>query len=246
MDCLKAVEEHQAERYLLREMSAAETEAFEQHFFGCVECALAVEEGDSLIANTRAVITEIRTESNAGYNPDPARRPLASQPQERFLAALAAWWREPWFLIPVAASLLFAVLALYQGAVVIPGLRHAAGAARILPAFQLTGASRGESAQITVTPDTPFFAVSLDIPPDVHFPQYICEVSSGSRALFRVDSLAPVEGQPITILVPTSQIQGGQYQVLIFGADGNGRQQDKISTFSFVVQLAGSAIRQSR
>ena len=34
MDHLKAVEENLAERYLLQEMSAAETEEFEQHFFG--------------------------------------------------------------------------------------------------------------------------------------------------------------------------------------------------------------------
>ena len=239
MDHVKAVEENLAERYLLQEMSAAETEEFEQHFFACTECAMAVEEGDSLVANTRDVLAETRVETRAA-----AHRPLPSQQPEPFLEALAAWWRKPSFLLPVAASVLFAVVALYQGAVVIRGLRQAAGAARILPAFQLTGASRGDSAQITVTPGTPFFAVSLDIPPDVHFPQYLCEFSLGNRTLFRLSSAAPVEGQPITILVPTNQIQAGQYQVLIYGADANGRQQDRISTFAFGIQLAGSETRQ--
>ena len=242
MDHLKAAEEHLAERYLLREMSAADAEEFEQHFFECTECASAVEEGDMFVANTRVVFAE----SGAGNRPEPARRLLASDQPETFWAALTAWWRTPWFLVPAGAAVLLGALALYQSTVVIPGQRQAANAARILPAFQLIGASRGDTAQITLAPGTPSFAVSLDIPPDVHFPQYLCEFSSASHTLFRLNSPAPVEGQPITILVPAKELHGGQYEIVIFGADANGQQGDKISTFAFGLHLAGSKLEQSR
>jgi len=227
MDHVTALNEQSVERYLLGEMSTVEAEAFEQHYFDCQECALAVEEGQIWASNTRAVLAEELPETRRQESRDPARRSLRD--------ALRAWWRQPWMAFPAAATVLLAALSVYQGTVTIPGLRHQLGEARVLPAFQLIGASRGAASEIVIPPGTVSFAVAGDIPPDARFPQYLCELSSNGRPIFRLTAPPPAEGQPITILIPTKDLPAGQYELAIYGADSSGQQRDRVSTSTFAL-----------
>jgi hypothetical protein len=217
IDHVRAHDEHLAERYLLQEMTADEAEAFELHFFECEECATAVEAGQILQANGRAVMAE-------GWSPAAERSLWRS---------LVNWWKTPMAFIPVPAALLLGAIALYQGTVVIPGLHQA----RILPAFQLTGASRGEATQVGIQKGVPFFSISADLPPDTQFPRYICELTpsggEGGAAVFRLTAPAPPPGQAITMMVPAAEVHAGQYQLTVFGAGSDGQQREKISTLSF-------------
>lgn len=221
MEHTRAVEELLAERYLQKEMSAAEAEEFETHYFECTECAAAVEAGEILLANGQAVSAE-RQARAAGSN---------------WWDALKQWWNTPALLVPVAASLLLAVLAVYQGAVVIPGLRAMAGAARILPAFQLVAASRGEPAQITVPAGSPAITLAGDIPPDANFAQYLCELTGPGGVVFALRTPAPQPGQPITILVPAGDLRAGPFRLTVYGAGTDGVKRDKVSTFSFDIRF---------
>jgi hypothetical protein len=214
IDHVKAHDEHLAERWLLGEIPEAEAEEFEKHFFECPECAAAVEAGQILLANGKAVAAECQPDSEP--SPSPLQR-------------VVAWWRNPVVLVPLAASLLLGALSVYQSAVVIPGLR----APRVLPAFQLITASRGDAMQITIPRDAAWFAIAADIPPDAQFSQYVCELISDGRTLFQLPAAAPASGQPITILVPTRNVQAGPVQLTIFGAGSEGQRRDKVSTFSF-------------
>jgi hypothetical protein len=230
MDHVKAVDDRSAERYLLGEMSAFEAEEFERHYFECEECALAVEAGEVFVANARAVFTDAE--------PVAVRKEAVPKaPRESLWDALTSWWTKPAVMFPAMASLVLGALSLYQGAVVIPALRQNLGEARVLPAFQLSAASRGEVSQITIPSGTPSFAVSLDIPPGVHFPQYICYLSVGGRTVFGLNAAAPADGQPITILVPTKDLQAGPYELGIYGADASGNKRDRVSTFAFALKF---------
>lgn len=230
MEHVNAVNDRSAERYLLGEMSPSEAEEFERHYFECEECALAVEAGEIFVANARAVLAEPESEA---VHKDVAR----DTPRESFWSALTAWWTRPATMFPAVASLLLGALVLYQGAVVIPGLRQSLGEARVLPAFQLVGASRGEPAQIAIPPGTPSFAISVDIPSGVHFPGYLCYLSSGGRTVFGLNAPAPAEGQPITILVPAKDLQAGPYELGIYGADAGGRKLNQVSSFAFALKF---------
>lgn len=230
MDHVNAVNDRSAERYLLGEMSAFEAEEFERHYFECEECALAVDAGEIFVANARAVFADMEPEAvRKRHAPEP--------PRESFWGALSAWWMRPATMFPAVASLVLGALCLYQGAVVIPGLRQSLGEARILPAFTLIGASRGEVAQITIAAGTQSFAVSVDIPPDVHFPQYLCYLSVGGRTVFSLNATAPAGGQPITILVPAKQLQAGPYELGIYGADASGHKLDRVSIIAFALKF---------
>jgi hypothetical protein len=213
IDHVKAHDEHLAERYLLQEMSADEAEAFELHFFECQECAAAVDAGQILQANGRAVMAE-------GWSP---------AAEKSVWKSFMRWWKTPMFLIPVPAALLLGAIALYQGTVMIPALRQA----RVLPAFQLTGASRGGATEIAIQKNVSSFAISADVPPDAQYPQYVCKLASGGVAVFQLTAPAPMAGQPITILVPARGLHAGQFQLTVFGAGSDGQQREKVSTLSF-------------
>ena len=232
LDHFQAVETHAVERYLLGELSASEKRAFERHYFECPECALAIESGEEFIANARAVFKEAEQE--------PERALLRNKPVERrssFRDFMAAWMR-PGFALTVAASVLFGLIALYQGAVLIPGLRQTPDTVRRLPAFYLGAASRGETTVIKVPAGSVSFSLSLDLPPDSHFGQYICDLSGSGIGFPRVPVPAPNAGQPITISVPVKGIKPGSYQLTVFGAEPNGRQADKITTATFDLQFS--------
>src|SRR5260221_1665908 len=53
MDHNEAVETQAPERYLLNEMAVEDREAFEEHFFGCAECAADLRAEAALVAGVR-------------------------------------------------------------------------------------------------------------------------------------------------------------------------------------------------
>jgi hypothetical protein len=137
----------------------------------------------------------------------------------------------------LAATAILAVVSLYQGLVAIPGLRHQLGEARALPSYQLLPASRGEAQRIEIASGTPSFVLAIDIPPDAHFPSYLCELSGPQgSAVFHVRAPAPALGQPITILVPAASLAASQYELSVYGEDSNGKQGNRISSFAFMLQ----------
>jgi len=229
MDHTKAVSDRSAERYLLGEMPAVEAEEFEQHYFDCEECAMAVESAEVFIANTRAVLAQ----------PEPAadRAEPAKTPRQSFWDALWAWRTGPAFALPVLATVVLGGLSFYQATVQIPALRHQLNEPRVLSAFQLMGTSRGEATAVTVPAATPWFALAADIPPDVQFPRYMCHLSLGGRELFSLPAPAPAAGKPITILVPAQDLRPGTYELVIQGVDAEGRQRDRVSSSTFSLEF---------
>ncbi|PYV81447.1 MAG: hypothetical protein DMG93_15315 [Acidobacteria bacterium] len=58
MDHSEAIREMLAEKYLLDELSPEARETFEEHFFGCMECAQDVGSGATLIGGMKDVLAE--------------------------------------------------------------------------------------------------------------------------------------------------------------------------------------------
>ncbi len=223
MDHSQAISSQAVERYLLGELAEVDVEEFELHYFECPQCAAAVESGTHLISNAKAAWEEpIRLSGE-----EPAHRTKGWN--------LAAWLWRPTAAVPLAAAVVLAAVALYQGLIVIPGMRQVMGSARVLPAFQLTGGARGEVPPIRVPRGTPWAALSEDIPPDIHYPQYLCVLISAGVTVFRVTAPAPDAGQPITILLPVQRLRPGEYELVIYGPGGG--EGDKITTSSFQFEL---------
>lgn len=200
------------DKYLLKELSAVQAEEFERHYFECAECAGAVESGEILIANAREVLREM--------------------PEEAQVAKSAGWfsgfsWAWRGMLMPATAMALAAV-CIYQGAVVIPRLNQP----RILPAFQLLGASRGVEEARVVPAGAAAFVISGDIPPDAHAQKYLCQLQTNGRTVFSLDAPPPAPGQPVTILVPVKGLRSGSYELYIYA----GRERVFDSSFEIRFQ----------
>src|SRR4051794_14516481 len=58
MEHAEALESHAADLYVLGELSEADAEAFEGHYFDCVECADEVRLGTKLLDDGRAMLRE--------------------------------------------------------------------------------------------------------------------------------------------------------------------------------------------
>jgi len=225
VDHLQAQQTKAAERYLLGELAAAEAEEFELHYFDCPHCALAVESGESFLANAKEWFR----------HPEPIAQVERRRPEKSFFESLSAFWKQPLFAIPVMAAL--AGIALYQGLVVIPGLHQILDSARALPAVQLIGASRGETTVIHVPKGAPFASVMGDIPPGTPYQHYLCVLTRDGSDVATVVAPAPAEGMPITVLLPSSKLKPGPQELDLYGEKPDGQRSDRISKYPFTVQL---------
>jgi hypothetical protein len=66
MDHIEAVKIMAAERYLLRELSSEEIDAFEDHYFDCSECTQAVLDGTLVLDGGRSLVRQERRRRQPG------------------------------------------------------------------------------------------------------------------------------------------------------------------------------------
>ena len=138
MDHDQAQATNAAERYLLGEMSEPERFDFESHYFECDECAGDVRAVHAFADGVKAV------------------GPVAGLPSDRKAGLRSA----PRWALALAAGL--GLVALYQGLIVIPGMRGQMGS-RAMAAIPLRAAARGSEQTIGLPGDLPYQLVSLDV-----------------------------------------------------------------------------------
>ena len=222
----QATRRRAAERYLLGELSDAERDEFEEHFFGCPTCAEEVRAGAIFEANARAVF--------AAQAPRSLVKP--------------GWWE--WLsLRPVfAGSLAFLLLLLVGGlsykALEARGLRKELAELRApqsYPSFFLRSVTRGAEQVIAVPRESRFFGLSLDLSPGQSFGQYLGELLSESGAiLFSVPLSKPrTPGDPLNLLIPASSLESARrYTLVVRGLEEGSRGQPgvEIARYHFVTQ----------
>ena len=140
MEHTEAVQLKAAERYVLGELTGDLRAQYEDHYFGCAECAAELKLAAMFAANARAELeAEVATARLAG--PAVAARKPAQ-------GGWFAVFLRPSFAVPVFALLL--LFAGYQNLIVIPHLKSAATAAapQTLLSYSLitVGFARGRAA----------------------------------------------------------------------------------------------------
>jgi hypothetical protein len=220
-----------AERYLLGEFSADEREEFEEHYFSCPECAEDVRTGALLRANTAAVLrdeaqisTEVRVRPQFGWLAWLGLRPAFS----------VAW---------AAACVLFAGVAVYQTAFVVPRLNVQLAAARAPQVFQdvvLRPLSRGADPVVNFARPAEYAAVKVPLPPQAEFVTYRAQILNESGILLHTVDAAPpaVPGDPLQFLVHSSSVPPGTYTLVVYGRRDPAEPAPgaKLETYRFAVQ----------
>jgi anti-sigma factor RsiW len=210
-EALAAMDHHEAmrraavEKYLLDEMTDPERNEFEEHFFGCQECAAD-------LSATAAMLDGAKREFKRGLVARP--RPTVGK-KTRF----AFLWR-PAFVSPALALLLLIIV--YQNAVVYPRFAGEIAQNRnpeILSSVSLIGGnSRGAAIpSVTVAKAQPIL-LSVDIPMAERFSSYSCVLVAPSGAIvWRVPVSAEQAKDTVSIRVPAGTWERGDYALIVQG-----------------------------
>ncbi len=209
MDHQEAIGVSAPERYLLGELSPLERDDFEEHYFGCHECATEVRITSQFLDGTRQELLRSQTQR-------PARPTTRRSPVSDWLAVL---WK-PAFLGPVAALLLLFVG--YQNLVVYPHLSQSLAQLRrpaLLSAVSLISADSRAVGRLQVngTPSQPLL-LAVDIPGEERFESYVCELVTVSGAVvWEVPVSSRQARDTVSISVPAGTVQAGAYALVVKG-----------------------------
>jgi hypothetical protein len=217
-----SVGRHAVERYLLNDLSAAERDAFEQHYFECPSCAQDVRLAFGFADSARAVLRE------------DGAQPIAAPTPEPFWWLM---WLRPANMAPVAACLSLALLAGYQNLVTIPRLRASAPelkSAQLLPSARLVPATRASLPAVHLPAGASFFQLSLDTPISGTFEKYEWSLRAASgRSLHKLPVPAMKPDDDLQVLVPAKDVEAGRYEVLLRGIAAG--QSQEVERYRFTV-----------
>jgi len=228
-----AAVQYTVERYLLDELSPPERDAFEEHYFGCPECA---EELRVTAAFLSAARRELRRDGMVQPLPEAAPAPSGTPDADRTTKLgrtpkpghtpepdrtppLSFLWR-PAVLAPLAAALLLALA--YQEVIVFPRARSEI--ARLsrpetLTIVSLIGAnSRGGAMPTGAVEDGAAVLLSFDVPAAERFASYSADlVNPAGKALWSVPVSADQAKDTVALRVPADHWEPGGYTLIVRG-----------------------------
>lgn len=220
MDHKIAVKIRAAERYLLGELTVAERDDYENHYFECPECAEEIRVGAALIDNARA-------ELQIAYSPAPARR--------------LGWfgWLQPSYA--VAALVILLALLAYQNLFTIPRLKHETAAITTQPLTSfsfITVGSRGVAPPTITPPPGRPFGIYFDIPSTSAYHSYDCEIQSDTgKSKIRTEVSAEQAKDTVQLLISPGRLSTGNYVLVVRGKTGDGAQAE-IVRYPFSLRVA--------
>jgi hypothetical protein len=213
------------EQYLLGELTSGLQEEFEEHFFGCQECALDVRTGAAFLEHSKVVLSA--SEVAAPIAPEVSPRP--------------AWWQvwsRPAIALPVMAVLL--VVIGYQNLATFPKLKNAAGVVnspQLLPAISLINVTtRGSSKAVLSGRRGEPFLLFVDVPAESRFSSYVAELyGPAGDSEWSLSIAGDLTKDTLSIRVP-GRNAAGVYTLVVSGLSG-GNQRSEVGRFPFELQF---------
>jgi hypothetical protein len=209
MQHAEAVRAMAGEKYLLDELTPEQREEFEDHFFGCPECAMDVRAGATFLEHSKILLSEPANEATAAAVP----------------TYLKWWfgWLRPAITVPVMALLL--VVVAYQGLFTQSKAKSTVAefsTPQILPSASLVSARSDKIPAVAVRPNRSFL-LFVDIPSDNRFASYICELDSPTGAVeWSLPISTEMAQNTLPLQVPAGQAIPGTYTLVVRGLASNG------------------------
>jgi Putative zinc-finger len=226
MDHEQAIRSMAVEKYLLDELSPELREAFEEHYFGCQECALDVRAGASFVEHTKVALAT------------PFKAKDAEDEKERITPGRFSWLR-PAFALPAMAVLLLVIS--YQNFVTLPGLKAllARGSApQVLASVSLISAhAQGGSAQSHTIRRGQGLLLSVEFPTEARFSSYLGKLHSPSgEVIWSVPITAEQARDTLYVQAPRG-LTAGKYDFEIVGMGPDQGSPTSLSHYSFELQV---------
>src|SRR5271155_3704699 len=243
MEHLQAIQLKAAERYVLGELPSDLREQYEEHFFGCAECAEELSLAAAFVENSREAM---------GSEPvtPPVRLPVSATRERPAASGWFGAFLRPSFAVPVFAALL--LLVAYQSFLVIPRLKGArpqsagalaTAAPQALASFSLitAGSRGGEPLTVTVAPGQPF-SLYFDIPPDGHYSSYICELQNAAgKAEFSLNISSEQAKNAVQLLIPSASLGIGKHVLVVRALgtqDGAASSGTEVARYPFTLVVS--------
>jgi hypothetical protein len=213
-----------SEKYLLDELAVEERDRFEEHLFGCPDCAVDVRAGAVFIDQAAS---ELSMEPRVSLAPAPIK---------------LAWWMSflrPAVAVPAMAVLL--ALVTYQTFFEVPRLHRelaASDAPQILASASLINVnSRGGSkASITVKPGEAFL-LFVDLPAESRFSSYVAELRDSAGTLqWSLPISSEAARDTLFLRIPSGRLEAGPNTVIVRGVSG-GQEGPEIGRFPFQLEF---------
>jgi hypothetical protein len=209
MDHNEALQQQAAIKYVLGELSPVQRDAYEEHYFDCMECAVDIKALAAFADTAREVLRNEKVSSRAEDAVPAGRRWFA--------------WLKPIVAVPAFAALLLIIG--YQSFVAIPRARESAagGASQILfNSYPLRGVNTAgeEGRTLSIRPDEAFF-LNFDFVPTRSFDNYIGQLEDAlGRVLLRSKIAGANANREAHLPVPARMLRPGKYVLAFYGDPG--------------------------
>ena len=201
LDHLIATKRNIAGRYMLGELSPAEREKFEEHYFNCTKCADDVRDLQAISSNSRAALFEM---------PDEERAPAPG-----WFQAFRLWRPQPAYAMATALALC--------ALTVVTTLQSISLRSQLVPQavseFALHPDARGEEIEVGAPQVGQFVVLSADVPLAAPKLQWQVRGVDSQTPLMEGTAPGPTPGSPFCLLIPASKLSSGRY-VLAVRPDG--------------------------
>jgi anti-sigma factor RsiW len=224
MDHEEAVRERVTERYLLNELDPNLRDQFEEHLFGCQECALDVRAAAMFVEQSKTVMSE------------PPQAAAVRVPVVVPVKPAGFGWLRPALAVPVLAGLLAVIL--YQNMVTYPQLKQAASSPQVLPWASINVSTRGTNAPpVTVAPGKGFL-LFVRIPPEKSYSRYTADLYNPAGKLewsLAIPATSAEDTWPVQ--VPPANRDSGIYTLRVHGVTGSGESVEVGFPTKFELQV---------
>lgn len=221
MDHAEAEREGSVERYLLGQLSEAQQDRFEEHYFVCAACADEVKAGAAFVANLRSVLSE---------------RPAEETAAERrwwhaFLPSASGW--APAAALAACGALAFIVG--YQNLVQVPALRSQPAAGSVLSIsapVRVVAERAGEPVALVKTAPVAALAIAHDW--EEPYTGYQVELRHQSGAVAARSALPATKDDLVVTLRP-SELEAGRYSLTVYGVKEGGAEPAPVARTPIIV-----------
>ncbi len=230
MDHDLVARQQMTERYLLGELDDDARVEFEEHFFGCSDCASDVRAGALFVEQSKVLLAEPSQSAVPGR---PAQ--ILVSPKPAWLAGLREMFK-PAFAAPVMAVLV-AVLA-YENLVTYPQMKSALNSPRVLSFASVNVGSWGsEQPPISIHPGDGFL-LFVRIPADGYSRHTIDLYNPAGKLEWSLSVLSPTRTassaeDQFPVQIPGAERAAGVYVVIVTAAGEN----KEVGRASFELQI---------
>ncbi len=224
MDHDTAIQIKAAEQYWIGRLSTEERDQFEEHFFGCEECAEEVRWEKIFAANARSAFRDdqqfVPGQNRLGKSTESTR--------SRWLAWLD-WFRFQPALLAFSAG---ANVALLLATGFLGARLSQLSSPQFYPAYFLPSISRGVEGAVQVPKGSKFLGVRFDIP-EGQAESYECEILGQSGSELTAPVPAPADpNSGLNLIIPVYKLNAGEHTVVLRGRKTGRQIEIARSTFT--------------